>query len=348
MSDASKARLVKVAGRAQWLVYHNRKRISTGTTDRAAAERFLADFTEALAEPEIEAGLTTGELLDRYLDNRRKRKIPGAERLEWAHKQLKKHFENTPPDLIDGDMCVDYRNRRFEQNISPATVRTELEALRAALKWAVSAKGKRLIPEMPDLELPDKVEPKDRWLERDEAMRLLECCRGRHVRLFVILALNTAARHRAILSLTWDRVDLERRLLQFPISGQTKTKKRRVPVPINDTLYQALTEAKAQATSPYVIEWAGAPVKSVKHAIANACERAGIKDVTPHTFRHTAVTWMLQRGVSVWDVAGFAGMSPEMVTKTYGKHAPGYLIGAAKALSDETCVHLDNGEAAEF
>ena len=32
-------------------------------------------------------------------------------------------------------------------------------------------------------------------------------------------------------------------------------------------------------------------------------------DVTPHVLRHTAATWLLQRGVSVYDVAGVLGCS---------------------------------------
>jgi integrase len=54
--------------------------------------------------------------------------------------------------------------------------------------------------------------------------------------------------------------------------------------------------------------------------------------VTPHVLRHTAVTWMLQRGVPAWQVAGFAGMTLEMLERVYGHHHPDHLRDAARAL----------------
>jgi hypothetical protein len=32
--------------------------------------------------------------------------------------------------------------------------------------------------------------------------------------------------------------------------------------------------------------------------------------VTPHALRYTAATWLMQRGVPVWEVAGFLGVQP--------------------------------------
>ncbi len=67
------------------------------------------------------------------------------------------------------------------------------------------------------------------------------------------LALHTGARSGAILAVTWNRVDLDRRLVDYREPGRARTRKRRVPAPINDTLHAALTEAKAVATTEYVI-----------------------------------------------------------------------------------------------
>jgi integrase len=93
-------------------------------------------------------------------------------------------------------------------------------------------------------------------LTRAEADKLIENCRGHHVRLFVILALHTAARRGAILGLTWDRVDLDARWIDYHEPGRERTKKRRARPPINDTLHAALAEAKASAETNFVIEWA--------------------------------------------------------------------------------------------
>lgn len=56
-----------------------------------------------------------------------------------------------------------------------------------------------------------------------------------------------------------------------------------------------------------------------------AIKRAGLTGkVTPHTLRHTCVTWKLRAGATPWEVGGFVGMSSEMVTRVYGHHSPSF------------------------
>ena len=179
--------------------------------------------------------------------------------------------------------------------------------------------------------MPARPEARIRWLIREEADRLPAACKAHHVRLLVTLALHTGARSGAIIGLTWDRVDLPRRLVDFREAGRLRTRKRRVPVPINDTLHAALVEAQAAATTEYVIEWAGGPVARMKHAFRDAAARANLAGVTPHVLRHPAVTWMLQGGVDPWKAAGLVGMTVEMVQQVYSLRHPDYLRDAARA-----------------
>jgi integrase len=59
------------------------------------------------------------------------------------------------------------------------------------------------------------------------------------------------------------------------------------------------------------------------------------EEVVRHTLRHTAATWLMQRGVPIWEAAGFLGMSPEILQATYGHHHPDYLQGAAAAIGQK-------------
>jgi integrase len=53
---------------------------------------------------------------------------------------------------------------------------------------------------------------------RDEARALLKACRRfPHVRAFVALSLATAARQSALLELTWDRVDMDKRRITLAL-----------------------------------------------------------------------------------------------------------------------------------
>ena len=71
---------------------------------------------------------------------------------------------------------------------------------------------------------------------------------------------------------------------------------------------------------------------SIKHGFASACQRADLVDVTPHTMRHTVITWMLQRGVPIWEVATFAGVSVKLIEDVYGHAAVNSKRRAAKVL----------------
>ncbi|UQR61840.1 tyrosine-type recombinase/integrase [Bradyrhizobium sp. C-145] len=73
--------------------------------------------------------------------------------------------------------------------------------------------------------------------------------------------------------------------------------------------------------------------KRILSAASSACLRAGLTDVTPHTRRQTCATWLMQRGVSIWDASGFLGMSRETLERVYGHHHPDFLQSAARALN---------------
>lgn len=317
-------RLCRVAGRDTWHIYHQRRRFSTGCTDRTQAERVLARHLAGGQRP-ADAIPCVADILDAYLCDREDRGKLGVERLKWAHKPLKRHLGTKPAEQIDPPLCRFYSRARATEGVASTTVRTELQALRAALRW-------RLGNAAPTLELPPRGQPRDRWLTREDAEKLITNCKGQHVRLFVILALHTAARRGAILGLTWDRVDLAGRHIDYNEPGRERTKKRRSRPPINDTLHAALMAAREWAETNYVIEWAGGRVELVKHGFRAAAQRAGLSGVTPHTLRHTAVTWMMQAGVPVWEAAGFAGMTVQMVQDVYGHHHPDHLANAARAL----------------
>jgi integrase len=96
-----------------------------------------------------------------------------------------------------------------------------------------------------------------------------------------------------------------------------------------------------RVVTSHFVEWNGAPVKSVKTAFNRAVRLAGLWGrVAPHTLRHTAATWLMQRGVPIWQAAGFLGMSAEILERTYGHHHPDYLRDAADAITSKTTQNV--------
>ena len=54
-----------------------------------------------------------------------------------------------------------------------------------------------------------------------------------------------------------------------------------------------------------------------------------------YALRHTAATWLMQRGVPTWQAAGYLGMSAEVLERTYGHHHPDYMRVAAQAITSK-------------
>ena len=53
--------------------------------------------------------------------------------------------------------------------------------------------------------------------------------------------------------------------------------------------------------------------------------------IVPHVLRHTAGTWMAQKGVPLWQIAGWLGHSHERTSELYAHHCPDYLDKAKEA-----------------
>jgi integrase len=260
--------------------------------------------------------------------------------LETCAKPLRRHLGDLEPGHLTRERSRFYAatrraeghevgpaNKRRPKPTSDGTIIRELVMLRAALKWAQREKW---FSDLPYVEVPSQPQPRDRWLTRGEAARLLDQAKAPHVKLFIALALHTAARAGALLELTWDRVDLEQGRITL---GRGRGNKRRAIVPINSALRPYLTEARTAATCPYVIEHGSAQVTSVKTGFRAACTRAKLTGVTPHALRHTAATWQIQAGVPLEKVAAYLGNRKEAVEKVYGHHSPEWLREGSEALS---------------
>jgi integrase len=340
--DAPNYRLVQRGSRfyVRWWERGTWQRISTGQTDKRRATIWLAQFVAGRGTPAPPEQPTVTLILDGYLADR-KPVVRSFATLEAASKAIRRHLGDLQPAHLTKERIRFYTSRRRAEGhmVGPATERRkkptrdgtiirELLTLRAALKWALREKW---IADIPHIAVPRQPPPRDRWLTREEADRLLTNAVAPHVRVFLTLALYTAARAGALLDLTWDRVDLTGRLIDFePVDGG----KRRVPVPIADRLLAELQEAREMATTPYVVEHGGSRVASVKTGTRAAARRADLPGVTPHILRHTAATWMALRGVPMEEICRFLGHGDVRVTqRIYAKYGPDYLRRAMDALT---------------
>jgi integrase len=268
------------------------------------------------------------DVLNHYLQQRGP-KIAAPERIAYAVLALTDFFEGNTVAEVTPEACSKYLESRGR---SKGTVRRELGALRAAINYAYKS-GRITRPVT--VELPERPEPRDRWLTRIEAAQVIRAARTAQARLymplFILLGLYTGRRKEAILSLRWPQVDLEVGRIDFEVAGRRRTNKKRGVIQIPPRLLPHLRRARKRGTDlGYVLHINGERIKDIKKGFAAACERAGVGGVSPHTLRHTAATWLMQAGTDVWQASGFLSMSMETLQRVYGHHHPDYQREAAE------------------
>lgn len=309
-----------------WWEDGRRRRFRLEADTLGAAEREAVDVIrrETAATP---AAITVTDLWEAYRADKEGRRVAAA--MKHEAKAVLSHFGDWRPDQVTVEMCRAYTAARRAAGKHDGTIWTELGHLRSVVKWAEQT---RLIDFAPKIERPPKPKPRDRYLTREEARRLVMAADG-HVRLAIMLMLTTACRVGAALDLTWDRVDFDRRQIVLALPDAT-TRKGRATVPINDDLMAVLTVARREAMTDYVVEWCGERIASIKTGFNAACARAGLEGVSPHVLRHTAAVWMVEDGVPMDEVSQYLGHSNRDITfRVYGRFSPTHLRRAASVLN---------------
>ncbi len=354
---AKGARLYQRKDTGMWIIRDTgRGDTSTGTRNRGEAETHLAHYIAQRDRrpggPSQPSEITIAESLGIYASEH----VPTVgdpERLAYAIERLLDFWGELPVSALTRETCRAYGCSRVKvvcrdpntgeptetAPIADGTVRKELSTLSAALNYC-REEGYLLNP--PKVHMPEKPEPKDRWLTRDEAARLLRAAyrnpEARHLARFILVALYTGTRKTAILQLRFMRnvnggfVDTGAGRLYRRAPGTAQTKKRTPPITVAPRLLAHLKRWEAMGER-WVVAYEGQGVSSIKTAWATAARNAGLDDVTPHTLRHTAITWACQSGrADLWELSGYFGVSMETMTKVYAHHHPDYQQGAVAAV----------------
>lgn len=308
---------------------------STGTADRRLAEAALADFLHLRtrdAGPRDPSEILVTDVLADYAEERGP-DTASPWRIAAAVKAMVPYWQGKTVANVTRDSSRSYVTFRAR---SPGTARRELGVLRAAINHAHrSGRLTRVVA----VDLPDSPEARDRWLTRKEAAALLRSAirepRVRlHLPLFILLGLYTGQRKEAILSLRWSQVDLDAGRIDFNSPDARRSNKRRARQPIPRRLLAHLRRARLRGSDlGFVVHENGKRLGDIKRGFASACTRAGLGEVTPHVLRHTCATWLMQRGVPLWEAAGYLKMTQETLQRVYGHHHPDFLKGAAEAFS---------------
>lgn len=233
---------------------------------------------------------------------------------------------------VTRETCRAYVKRRA---VGAGTVGYELRILRAALKFAVK-EGALL--SAPSVEIPDPPDSRQRALTRDEVARMLWACRKpkrRHMARFILVSLYTGTRKEAVLALRlhgpstvggW--MDLEKGILHRRGQDQRETGKRRPKARIPRQLLAHARRWRA-AGAQWAVEWRGERVVNPYEAWDAMLKDAALSwRPTPHSLKHTSLTWFFEAGGAVEDAVAFFGTSRATIDKVYRDKSPRWQANA--------------------
>jgi integrase len=203
----------------------------------------------------------------------------------------------------------------------------------------------------------DEDDAREFFLTRPEADKLLDACPG-WLRPLVLAAFLTGGRRSELLKLTWQDVSLTGKTVRY---RHTKNKRHRT-VPMPDELVEAikaLPNRKGQIEAGRVFLGPdGAPLEkeALRYAFDKARDDAGLSRTVEgadgttetlrfrlHDARHTYASWLVQAGVSLYQVQKLLGHSSVTMTERYSHLAPDHLKAAIEALNRTTATETATG-----
>lgn len=162
-------------------------------------------------------------------------------------------------------------------------------------------------------------EPKKRirWLRIEEASRLLDCLQelAPYMATMAKFNLATGLRLHNIFSLKWNQIDMQNQTCQY-YADEMKSGSP-FDLALNAIAMEVLDQQRGLHDQYVFVNMKFKPVKRLNYKIwVKALEAENIKDFRWHDLRHTWASWLVQNGVSLYELKEMGGwQSLDLVQK---------------------------------
>ena len=214
-----------------------------------------------------------------------------------------------------GDMVVDqikpidlenYQAKRKKADYADSYIDQAIGAAKAMVTKAFynDLVGERTLKKFKMVEklLKENANARNRILHPDEYNKLMAHLPA-HAKPVITMAFHTGMRIGEILPLTWDKVDLKKRIISLE-AKDTKDKEPRI-IDIDNGLYEMLRDIPLAIHDNHVFLYKGKPMRRILRSLKTACTKAGIiygrfekGGFICHDLRHTFVTYARKAGVA--------------------------------------------------
>jgi integrase len=324
---------------ADFYAHGKRVRIVTTATSKREAQQVLAvEKGSHLRSDTPELDLPLESLRGPYLD------FLAGNRAAKTHENVKNMVdvfirEMGPRKLSDitTEMVLRYVSRRRE-DLLPSSINLAVTSLKCMFNWGVKH---NIIAQNPirNVELLRVGGGQRlRYLSTEEVEKLLRAAEGTKWKPILLVALKTGIRLSEVVNLQWADVDIANLCLWVkPHPGEDDTKNHKArSIPLDSVIREVLETLRAETPkAKYVFEVEPGKKykpKSVAMSVQRIVKRAGLEDVTFHTFRHTFASHLVMAGVDLATVKELLGHSTIAMTLRYAHLSQDHKIEAVKKL----------------
>jgi integrase len=147
------------------------------------------------------------------------------------------------------------------------------------------------------------------------------------------------------LTLRWENVDLKKKTLTVA-APYAKNKESRM-IPLNSKLQAALEKVRGTSQGQLVFTGPdGKPLKRMRKDFEKACGKAGLRDVTPHTLRHTFGSRLVMAGVDLRTVQELGGWKDLKMVQRYSHLSDDHKAKAVEKLVGHSTTLVTKAQAA--
>ncbi|MES2222090.1 MAG: tyrosine-type recombinase/integrase [Acidobacteriota bacterium] len=306
---------------------------STGKEDQEEAFAELMKAAGARAKREIQDSapelVRIGQLLDLLIES-----YAGKTTAYDLKIRVEKHIRPAFGDLRVVDLkrihldafvkSMRAKKVTASRNIRPATINRCLSHLHKALDLGRAHDlVSRTLPPFP---WQDERGNERQGIMPEEIYQSLRKELPPHAALVLVIGYHTGMRQGEILGLRWDQIDFAAKVIWLE-SGQVKNKRGRwAPIYRDMGPYLEMACAvrdKECPQCPWVVQFGGKRIESIRTAWETACEFVGVSKIVPHDLRRTALTNMDEAGIPRSDAMRISGHKTESAYRRY-------LIGSKK------------------
>lgn len=316
-----------------WVRLGRKTRESTGvlhaSEPKSKAEEYERVLKERLWRREKlgdRGAISFDEAAQRWLDSSARPKKRDRELLAWLSPSI---GVEAVSDVADPAAIEEIRKDGLTEGWSHSTVDRLMGTVSAVLRDCLRRGELERAPMVPMYRAP-REEP--RFLTPPELDRL--CWKlPMHLALAARVAVHSLLRMRAMLRLTWDRVDLIERRAWIP-SAHMKAA-RSFGLPLNEEALRALRALRwiSGPDNPYVFTWFGKPIDDCNTlAFQEAVRAAGLVPFRWHDLRHTGASWAVQSGVTLPELMLLGDWRDYRSVLRYAHLAPSQAASAAERI----------------